>query len=90
MQIHYQTVVDPEREEDMNAKLRAVRESLGFTQAAVAKLAQISEVAYQRYEYEMREPNVRTAIRIADALNIVDLRQLFAVAPDDASNLSPE
>ena len=38
------------------------------TQAQMAKDAGISEVAYQLYEYGKREPGVKTAIRIADAL----------------------
>ena len=49
-------------------ELQAAREQSGKTQAQVAKEAGISEVAYQRYEYDKREPSVRTAIRIARAL----------------------
>lgn len=50
-------------------ELRAAREQSGKTQAQVAKEAGVSEQAYQRYEYDKREPGVRTAIRIAKALN---------------------
>lgn len=50
-------------------ELRAAREQSGKTQAQVAKEAEISEVAYQRYEYDKVEPGVRTANRIARAVN---------------------
>ncbi len=58
-------------------RLQAAREKSGKTQAQVAKEAGIETVTYQRYEYGNREPSVRTAIRIADALNVIDLRELF-------------
>jgi len=50
-------------------KLRAAREQSGKTQAQVAKEAGVSEVSYQLYEYDKREPGVRTAIRIAATVN---------------------
>ncbi len=53
----------------MNLKLRAAREQSGKTQAQVAKEVGIAEAAYQRYEHDKNTPNVRTAIRIARALN---------------------
>ena len=53
----------------MNMELQAAREQSGKTQAQVAKEVGITEVAYQRYEYDKREPGVRTAIRIARVLN---------------------
>ena len=61
-------------------RLQAAREKSGKTQAQVAKEAGIETVTYQRYEYGNREPRVRTAIRIADALNVIDLRELFDVS----------
>ena len=71
-------VVIPEREERVrNLRLQAAREKSGKTQAQVAKEAGIKVVTYQRYEYGSREPGVRTAIRIANALNVTDLRELF-------------
>ena len=54
---------------NMNMQLRAARKASGKTQAQVAKEANIHERLYQDYEYEKREPSVRTAIRIAEALN---------------------
>ena len=51
-------------------ELRAARKQSGKTQAQVAKEAEISEAQYQNIEYGKSEPNVRTAIRIADVLGI--------------------
>ena len=67
-------------------ELRAARERSGKTQAQVAREARISEVAYQQYEYDKREPRVRTAIRIADALDVADLRELFGEVRDGATD----
>ena len=50
-------------------QLRAAREKSGKTQAQVAREANIAERLYQDYEYGKREPGVRTAIRIARALD---------------------
>lgn len=64
--------------------LRAARETCGKTQAQVAKEAKISEAQYQNIEYDKNEPKVRTAIRIAKALNST-VEALFGVAtPDNA------
>lgn len=74
-----------------NAKLQAAREKSGKTQAQVAKAAKVTEQMYQRYEYGRSEPGVQTAIRIADVLNVTDIREfrdLFAAAPDEPHNLS--
>ena len=67
-------------------KLQAARANANMTQAQVAKLARIQTVTYQRYEYGVSEPSVRTAIRIADALQVTDLRQLF---PTDGAKQEP-
>lgn len=66
-----------------NVRLRAAREKSGKTQAQVAREAGVTEPMYQRYEYGQNEPGVRTAIRIADALNVADLRELFAAVPGE-------
>ena len=69
-----------EREEKLkNTKLIATRKESDKTQAQIAKECKISEVAYQNYEYGNREPRVRTAIRIAKALNkdVGDMEELF-------------
>lgn len=59
----------------MNTKLRSARERSGKTQAQVAKETRISEAQYQNIEYGTSNPNVRTAIRIADVLEISSLKQ---------------
>ncbi len=64
-------------------KLQAAREKSGKTQAQVAMEADVSERMYQSYEYGQNEPGVRTAIRIADALGVTDIRELFAAAPGE-------
>lgn len=69
-------------------KLQAAREKSGKTQAQIAKEAGVSERVYQGYEYGQNEPGVRTAIRIADALDVKDLRELFAPAPEGSTPLS--
>lgn len=58
-----------EREEQVNMTLRAAREQSGKTQAQVAKEANISTAQYQNIEYNKSKPSVRTAIRIARAVN---------------------
>lgn len=60
-------------------ELRAAREKSGKTQAQVAKEANVSELSYQLYEYDKREPGVRTAIRIARALDST-VEDLFGAA----------
>lgn len=49
--------------------LRAAREASGKTQAQVAKEIGITENAYQKYEYDQREPRARMAVRVARAVN---------------------
>ena len=51
-----------------NKALKAARKKSGKTQAQVAREAGITGRVYQYYEYGQKEPGVRTAIRIADAL----------------------
>ena len=58
-------------------KLQLARKKAGKTQERVAKEAGISVAQYQNVEYDKSTPNVRTAIRIADSLGVVDLRELF-------------
>lgn len=61
----------------MSTKLKDIRISRKMTQAAIAKACGVNTLSYQRYESEERIPNVRTAIRIADALGISDIRSLW-------------
>lgn len=58
-------------------KLKAAREASGKTQAQVAKETGVSNRAYMYYEKGEKAPGIRTAIRIADALDVKDLRQIF-------------
>lgn len=69
-----------------NVRLQAAREKSGKTQAQIAREAGVTVRTYQYYETDEKEPGVRTAIRIADALDVADLRELFAAAPDAEEN----
>ena len=64
-----------------NKLLRNKRESMGKTQLDMAKVGNISLRAYQLYESGERVPNVWTAIRIADALDI-DVKKLWFPSPE--------
>lgn len=57
--------------------MQAAREKASLTQNQAAKAARVTERMYQYYEAGKKEPGVRTAIRIADALGVKDLRELF-------------
>lgn len=64
------------KEGDVNNELKDARIRAGLTQAQVAKIAGVSTLMYQRYEYGTSDPTVKVAIRIADALG-VDVKELF-------------
>lgn len=49
-----------------NLKMR--REEIALTQKQVADAAKVNIRLYQYYEADRREPSVRTAMRIAEAL----------------------
>ena len=68
-----------------NIRLIEKRKNAGLTQVQVAKQIGVSEVCYQFYDLGKRTPRVDTAIKIADALGVKDLRELFA----DQAELSP-
>lgn len=51
-----------------NDKLLKARQCLELTQLETARRANIAVRVYQKYENEGQTPNVKTAIRIADAL----------------------
>lgn len=64
--------------------LKERRLRIGLTQVQVAKKAGITERGYQRYEADEQssqysEPSVKVAIRIADALGVQDLRELWTI-----------
>lgn len=77
------SVLNIEREDEMNMALKAAREKSGKTQTQVAKESRVSERLYQDYEYGKREPGVRTAIRIAHALNST-VEKLWGGNPSNA------
>lgn len=65
-------------------ELRAAREKSGKTQAQVAREVQISAAQYQNIEYDKSEPKVRTAIRIAKAVDS-SVEDLFGEVTSDSS-----
>lgn len=67
----------------VQSDLKILRTRVGFTQAKVANLAQISERQFMRIENGEQEPKVSTAIRIAEALGIQSFdkfKDLFGAA----------
>ena len=63
--------------------LQAKRLSMGMTQVQVAEKAGITERGYRRYEGKAagkgtQEPRLSIAIKIADALGVKDLRELWS------------
>lgn len=62
-----------------NNDLSKTRKKLGLTQVEVANKANISGTSYQRIEYRKQRPSLDTAIKIADILGIVDLREIFPI-----------
>lgn len=55
--------------EKINPRLQGLRQQTRLSQQELAEIAGVSDTCYQNYEYGDREPKVRTAIRIAKALN---------------------
>ena len=69
--------------------LKETRLSKGLTQVQVAEKIGIKERSYQRYEADKnsndyREPKIGIAIKIADALGVKDLRQLWSTNESEA------
>lgn len=64
-------------------ELRAAREASGKTQAQVAKEIGISELSYQRYEYNKRLPRADVAVLIARAVNSTVEKLFGAATPDN-------
>ena len=65
----------------LDTRLKEIREASGKTQAEIAKETRVTVRAYQQYEHGEQRPNVRTAIRIADALGVKDVRSLWGGNP---------
>jgi len=51
-------------------RLKEIRNAKGVTQKAMAEYLGITEQAYQKYEYAMREPNHETTIKLADYFDV--------------------
>lgn len=60
-----------------SSKLQFLREAAGESQDQVAEAADISRVAYTRYENGTREPKASTAIKLAQHFNTT-VEQLFS------------
>ena len=61
-----------------NSILKERRKRAGMTQLEIAKKAGVTDIGYLNYEQGKREPKISTAIRIADALGVQDLRELWS------------
>ena len=72
----------------MNLVLQAAREASGKTQAQVAKESYITVVAYQRYEYGTRKPDVYTAQLIALAVGST-VEKLWSLEQQSAPGGNP-
>lgn len=67
----------------LNKELKNAREKKKLTQIQIATKVGISETSYQRIEYGLQCPSLKTAMRIAIALNST-VEALFGVVPDEA------
>ena len=65
----------------LDTRLKEIREACGKTQLQIAVETGVTVRAYQKYEHGEQRPNIRTAIRIADALGIQDVRSLWGGNP---------
>lgn len=57
--------------------LKERRNAVGMTQHQIAEKIGVTDMGYLNYEQGKREPKIGTAIKIADALGISDLRELW-------------
>ena len=53
---------------EFKEKIKKLRQQVNLTQEQLAHVAGVTDTCYQAYEYGIREPKARTAIRIAKAL----------------------
>ena len=56
----------------MNSALIRARKDAGKTQRQTANEIGVFLTAYQRYEYDTREPRVRVAIKLAEVFGLSD------------------
>ena len=52
------------------SKLKLLREERGLTQVEMANILEISEQAYQRYEYDKSHPTYKKLLFIADFFDV--------------------
>ena len=63
--------------------LKRLRKSKCLTLKALAEKLNIPVRTYQRYESGERKPDIQTAIRIADTLEVSDVRVIWGRQPLD-------
>lgn len=63
--------------------LSRLREQKNITAMALARKAHIPKTSYYNYESGIKTPNIMSAIKIADALGVKDLRELWSVETTD-------
>lgn len=63
-----------------NEALKAARERLGYTQARMADEARMCLSSYKGCEKLGKDIEVDAAIRIANVLGVIDLREIFEVS----------
>lgn len=61
-----------------NKNLIKARNTAALTQSEIARKIGITDTGYMNYEHGKREPKVSTAIKIADALGVENLRELWS------------
>lgn len=61
----------------VNERLRQARIGKGLTQEQMADKAGVSRQMYTNYERLGMVPSISKAIRIADALEVTDLREIW-------------
>ena len=68
----------------MKTNLGQLRVDLKLTQEGMARRLKVSKSTYTNWEYELRTMSVKTALRIADELDVT-LDYLFCRTPDKKS-----
>ncbi len=63
----------------MKLTIKDFRTRKKLKQSDLAKAAGITVTSYQRIEYGTQRPSLDTALKIADALGVQDLRELWTV-----------
>jgi transcriptional regulator with XRE-family HTH domain len=51
-------------------RLKKLRNAKGVTQKAMSEFLGVTEQAYPKYEYGLREPNHETTIKLADYFDV--------------------